>query len=64
MSRYFRIETFALGSPGGGSWEDDAIAEGKDYSTAFNEALEYVQKQGWAMEVKIILCKKNGEDVQ
>lgn len=62
--KYVRVKTFALKSSGGGHWEDDVVISGKDYEDAFNQALDFLKKQGWSYSAEISICNKNGEDFQ
>lgn len=64
MKTYFRVETFALGSVGGGSWNQDHLFKGNTPEQAFGKALEFVTKQGFASQVNIVACEKDGENFQ
>ena len=59
---YYRVSIFAVKSLGGGHWENDVVVNGKTPNSAYNKALAHAFSVGYAAEVTITNCKRNGEN--
>lgn len=56
------VSQFAHGATTeGGSWEDDVLFENDSPEEVFEEALDYLRKQGYASQNKIAFCDNEGE---
>lgn len=61
---YYRVSIFALGSIGGGHWEDAELVSGTTPQTAYNKALVFLANKGFAHESTIEACDKHGVPFQ